>query len=202
MGGVHSISGRIPEPRGRTPRSDRRCRARSPARSRPRMPTASSRARHRAVTAAAPPEGVRCLAAVRARPRRDVLPLRRAARRRASLLRPRLSRTRARAELARPPSWPLWISVSSSSTSRGCLATAGERSSLQKCAQALTVGDPGSLRVLEQPVEEPQLGNRSCGVTLRNNARAKSPRDQRLRVGVRYDSQRYHRVQAGTVYKE
>lgn len=44
----------------------------------------------------------------------------------------------------------------------GCLATAGKGSPLQKCAHTLTMGDAGSLRVLEQLVEEPQLGDKLC----------------------------------------
>ena len=36
--------------------------------------------------------------------------------------------------------------------------TAGERSSLKKCAHALTVGNPRSLRIFEELIEESQLG--------------------------------------------
>ena len=201
MGGVHSISRWDSQPRGRTPCSDRRCRARSPARNRPRMPTASSRARHRAVTAAAPPEGARFLAAVRARPRRDVLLLRRAARRRASLLRPLPSHTRARAERARRP--------------RGLAgfrsAALRHHATSRHCRRTIFPAEmrAGAHRARSWPSARPRTDdrataarNRSSGVTLRNNDRARSPRDQRLRVGVRFDSQRYHRVQAGTVYKQ
>jgi hypothetical protein len=38
------------------------------------------------------------------------------------------------------------------------LTAAGKRSPLKKCAHALTVGNPRSLRILEELIEESQLG--------------------------------------------
>jgi hypothetical protein len=82
------------------------------------------------------------------------------------------------------------------------LTTAGERPPLKKRAHALTVGNPRSLRILEELIEESQLGG---GIRLKRLHGEVFERDRHvLPVGVQINvhSERYHAAQSGTVYKE
>lgn len=82
------------------------------------------------------------------------------------------------------------------------LATPRERSPLKNRAHALTVGNPRSLRVLEELIKESQLGG---GIRLKWLHGEVFERDRHvLPVGVQINvhSERYHAAQGGTVYKE
>ena len=82
------------------------------------------------------------------------------------------------------------------------LTTAGERSPLKKRAHALTMGNPRSLRILEELIEESQLGT---GIRLKLLHQEVFERDRHaLPVGVQINvhAERYHAAQGGTVYKE